>query len=67
MHSLFGLPVLTEDELEDKIRMECRLESKPERVELIQNASLILIDEVAMHVLKCSCILTEKEIYILYI
>ena len=46
MHSLFGLPVLTEDEVEDKIRLECRLEHKPQRVELIQQSSLILIDEV---------------------
>lgn len=46
MHSLFGLPVLTEDEIEDKVRMECRLDSKPQRVELIQHSSLILIDEV---------------------
>lgn len=50
MHSLFGLPVLTEDEVEDKVRMECRLDSKPQRVELIQNASLILIDEVSSQV-----------------
>lgn len=51
MHGLFGLPVLTEDEVEDSVRLECRLDRKPQRKELIQAASLILIDEVCVSIL----------------
>lgn len=46
MHALFGLPVLTEDEVEDNMQLNCRLDHKPQRSELIAASSLILIDEV---------------------
>ena len=45
-HGLFAVPVQTEDELEEKVLLECKLRDKPQRKELIEAASLILIDEV---------------------
>jgi len=53
MHGLFGLPVLNEDELEDKIQMDCRLQGKPQRVELINASRFIPIDEFPFNNREC--------------
>ena len=44
-HSLFGIPVLEDYEIEEGVKLQCRLKDKPGREELIQAATLIVCDE----------------------
>ena len=45
-HYLFGIPVLEDYEIEEGIKLQCRLKDKPGREELIQAATLLMCDEL---------------------
>jgi hypothetical protein len=48
IHSLFSIPVIEDEEEYDLLEdIECNLESKPQRVELVNHTNVLILDEIS--------------------